>query len=68
MKMPDEVHQEGETSMVNLEEYDWNLYVVRIIYISLDSVMSVIFTKLESSRSQRWTKLHMKLTLGQTEI
>ena len=52
-KTLDDVHQEGETSMVNEEEHNWNFDAVRVKNINLDSIKCVISTKLESSPSQR---------------
>ena len=41
---------------------------VRVKYINLDNIKSVIYTKLESSMSQRWAKVMYKLTVGQMAI
>ena len=38
--------------------------MVRVKYISLDSVKSVIFTKFESNMSQLWTKVMYKIDIG----
>ena len=51
------VHQEGETIPGMLKGQDWSFEAVRVRYINLDNVKSVPFTKLESSTSQRQTKV-----------
>ena len=66
-RMLKEVHQKGETSLVMQEEHDQSFDAARIKYINLNSIKSVLFTKLESSTGQR-PKYHIKLTLGQMAI
>ena len=56
-----EVCQEGKTNMVKQEEHDQSLNHVRIKYVILADIKSVILTKLESSTSQRKTKITYKI-------
>ena len=51
-----EVHQEGETSLRMTEEHKRSFYVVRVKYIYLSNIKSVLFTKLEPQRSQKQMK------------
>ena len=53
-KVVDEVHQEDEISLTKQEQFDQRFDVVWVKYIYLDSIKSVILTKLESSTSQTW--------------
>ena len=43
------------------EDKDHSFDVVRVKYINLDSIKPVLFTKLESSTSQRLTKMTHKI-------
>ena len=45
--------REGELQPVKSEDQDRSFDVVKVKYINLDSIRSVIFTKLESSISHR---------------
>ena len=62
--MLNELHQEGETNLEVLKDQDWSLKAVRVKYITLKSVKSVLFTKLEFSTSQRQTKTTYKMDSG----
>ena len=55
------MYKEGETIPQAPEDQDWSFDVVRITYVSLNSIKSVLFTKLESSTSQRQTKITYKI-------
>ena len=48
---------QGSAILQVSEDQDWRFYVVRVKYINLNSVKSVLFTKLESSTSQSFTKI-----------
>ena len=51
-----EIHEIGQENDLNAEEpsdQDRSYDAVRVKYINLDSLKSMIFTKLESSTSQR---------------
>ena len=63
-KRPNKVHEEGETSPQVPEDQDWSFDVAQVNYINLDNVKSVLFTKLESSTSQRQTKMTYKIESG----
>ena len=43
------------------EEHNWSFDMVRLKYVNLDSIKSVLFTKLESSTRQRQTKITYKI-------
>ena len=55
-KMLNEVHQEGKTIPQVPEDQDQSIDMIRLKYIYLESVKSVLFTKLESRTSQRQTQ------------
>ena len=55
------MQQEGETSLGVLEDKNWRFDIVRVNYLNLDSIKSVLFTKLESSTSQRQNKMTYKI-------
>ena len=63
-KTNNEIIQQGNFFMEWLEEQDRSLNVVRVKYINLGSVKGVIFTKLESSTSQRQTHIIYKVESG----
>ena len=46
------------------KEHDQNFDAVRIKYINLNSVKSILFTMLESNTIQKQTKLTYKTDLG----
>ena len=62
------MHQEGETSLEILEEHNQSLDTVRVKHINLDSIKSVLFTKIESSTNQRWTIVTYKIDSEQMMI
>ena len=62
--MLDEVHQGSKTSLETPEEHDQSFDAVRVKYINLDCIKSVLLTKLESSTSQRQTKVTYKIDYG----
>ena len=51
------VHHESETNMQVPEDQDKSFGAARIKYINLDTVQSVLFTKIEYSTGQRQTKI-----------
>ena len=62
--MMNKLHHEGETSQGMTEEHDWSFDAVRIKYINLDNIKSVLFTELQSSTSQRQTKTTYRMNSG----
>ena len=62
--MLNKVHQEDETNQSMLEDQDWSSDMVRAKYINLDSIKSVLFTKLECTTSQRKTRITYKIDSG----
>ena len=63
-KILNEVHQEDETSLQVPEDQVQSFDVVWVKYINLDSIKFVLFTKLQSSTSQRQTKITCKIDTG----
>ena len=59
--MLNEVYQEGETRPGMPEDHDWSFDLVRVKYANLNSIKSVLFTKLESGTHQRWTEITYKI-------
>ena len=56
-KLLNEVCQEDETNLRMSEDHDPSFDTIKIKYVTLNSIISVLFTKLESSTSQRQTKI-----------
>ena len=50
-----DIGQDGDSCVVEPEEQDRSFDVVRVKYIDLDSIKSIIFTDSESSTNQRQT-------------
>ena len=61
-KMPNKVHQKSETSLGMLADQDLSFDTVRVEYINLNSIKSILFTKLESSTSKRPSKMTYNIT------
>ena len=59
-----EICQEEESHTMGKEEQDRSFDVVRVKYINLDGVKSVIFTELKSATSQRRTRIVYKIDSG----
>ena len=62
--MLNEMHQEDKTRPRMPEEHSQSFDVAMVKYINPNSITLVLFTKLESSKSQRWTKITYKIDSG----